>query len=108
VPRPADVTAEERRAAQDALSELPATIAGIAHLQEAALCGAWLGSRLRAAGCPDDLSDRICFANGQRCAMSADPWVPTVNALKRYAAGEYDTPGPELAERLARGEDPAG
>lgn len=63
--------------------------------------GAWLGEQLSAAGCPESIWRDICFANGQRCAFSPDPWAEAVAALDQWkATGDWEKPGPALAERL--------
>jgi hypothetical protein len=72
--------------------------------KEAWLCGSWLNARLAAAGCPRDIAEQICFANGQiRSAAGGDPWEPTVRALADWRErGFWERPGPELAARLVQ------
>lgn len=120
MPRPADLTPEflaaceaeidtfrrAQRLGLDPGPRIPDAAFYFPHFREAWICGAWLHERLRAAGCPDSQARDICFANGQRIAMSADPWAPTLHTLQRYLAGEPpDTPGDELAARLLGGEE---
>jgi hypothetical protein len=77
----------------------------IPHFREAWYCGVWLEGKLLDAGCDRVEARRHCFANGQKIAMSADPWAPTRRTLADYLAGRpMDEPGRKLADRLLGGE----
>ena len=97
----ADFRARQRRG--EALPHrIPDFLFDMPHLRETWYCGTWLDRKLAELGCPREQIRKICFANGQRCAMARDPWVNTLATLEGYRAGQVDEPGPELAERLLR------
>jgi len=62
--------------------------------------GCWLSRELKAADCPEQLRDDITAACGQRQAYAEDAWQAAVDALENYKKGVWETPGPELAQRL--------
>jgi hypothetical protein len=66
--------------------------------------GCWLHEQLLARGCPAELADDICFANGQRTAAreheGADPWAIAQESLEAYGREEWDRPGMTLARQL--------
>lgn len=67
--------------------------------------GNWLQMELLGAGATEELALKICFATGQRQAMilpGGDLWAPAKDALYRYKQGEWDEPGPELAQKLIK------
>ena len=109
MPRPPDFTPEMEATAPAELADYRATGEIPDHwfdwppAVEAFRCGVWLTEKLVALGCSQPERVRICFANGQKMAMSADPWVPTLQTLEDYRTGKrMDEPGPTLADRLWR------
>ena len=72
------------------------------NVREAHLCGVWLGRELAALGCDDTTLEKICWANGQKCAAQVwdDPWAITLDSLDAYKRGQWDEPGDELGEKL--------
>jgi hypothetical protein len=63
------------------------------------------GDRLMAEllklGCAPELASDICFATGQRHAMFPEQmWETVQTTLDRYKLGQWETPGPELAQKL--------
>lgn len=86
-------------------TRIPDCLFDLPHFREAWFAGAWLGARLREAGANDTEIDLICFANGQKCFHSPDPWKPTIATLGRYLAERtFEEPGLDLARRLIEGE----
>lgn len=80
---------------------LPEPLFSIPHFRETWYCGTWLDRKLAAVGVPRHQISDICFANGQKCAMAVDPWVPTTRTLAAFMDGQVvDMPGVELADRL--------
>jgi len=100
--------AEQRAGRMPIGRQVPDRIFEIQHFRETWHVGRYLHEKLLAAGASDQAARDICFANGQRCAMSADPWVVTAQTLSRFLAGDVDKPGAELAERLLAGEESGG
>jgi hypothetical protein len=102
----ADLRERQRRGEIDRDKMLPDFMFDLPHFREAYYCGWWMERKLRAEGVSDERIESICFANGQKCAMSADPWVPTVQTWERWLRERtHDEPGAELAERLLRESD---
>jgi len=66
------------------------------------LPGEWLSQELEALGCSHELSERIGFANGQKCFMAKDTWAVAAQSLEDYKNGTWDEPGPELAGEICR------
>ena len=120
--RPTDFTDEMRVAADDEIAHfreqqrkdpasvkysIPDQLFELAHFREIWYVGVWLEQKLLAAGCSAAKAKDICFANGQKCAMAADPWIPTQRTAADFAAGKpMDEPGPELAPAVERSERP--
>lgn len=68
------------------------------------LCGHWLGLKLKEAELDNDSAYKVCFAFGQRAAVSDNFTETTAESWNRWVDGEVDEPGLELAINLVAGQ----
>ena len=72
-------------------------------LLEACISGEWLREELLRVGATEEETYRLTFAAGQMC-VGRDAWEVAQTVLTLFKEGEPPAPGPELAERLLRGD----
>lgn len=63
------------------------------------LAGRWLAEKLYAAGCDEELSQRIGYALGQR-GLFGNPYKWAARYWTMYLQGQHEEPGEELANRI--------
>lgn len=64
------------------------------------LHGNWLSLKLAEFGADDDTIERVCFAAGQRMAMSSNYDQTVADCWNRFVDNDIDTPGFALAKKL--------
>jgi len=72
-------------------------------MEEIHMAGCWLGEQLEIAGAGADM-EPVIVANGQKTVFAhieqKDAWDIAQETLESYKAGNWDRPGPELADQL--------
>lgn len=68
--------------------------------KEVYISGHWLSEELKKLGADEQTAGECCFANGQKTAFSEDAWETAKQSLEDYKSGNWDRPGPGLADQL--------
>lgn len=111
MPRPnlePEYLAELEAKAEDLLSNPPEGMGAISYFsgtarqrfKEVIMSGDWLHDQLAEENIPEDEIEKICFAHGQRCFASIDPWQVAQDAFLKWVDGKPDKPGARLAEEV--------